>query len=152
MFKEINKINRAIKKKNEPKELLDKREELLDEIYENENKRKSLLVPLRGISDVEIKDVENLIKKINKDIEASKKSLEKAKKDVDKLNAMLSNPKTKEKDIEEINKSLKMLDEYQKLTLEGIKQKENQITIREEQLEYYKNNEDNLVKNSKHTT
>ena len=151
LFKEINKINRAIKKKNEPKELLDKREELLDEIYENENKRKSLLVPLRGISDVEIKDVENLIKKINKDIEASKKSLAKAKKDVDKLNAMLSNPKIKEKDIEEINKSLKMLDEYQKLTLEGIKQKEHQIKISEEQLEYYKNNEVNLVKYRKHT-
>ena len=151
LFKEVDKLNRAIKKKNEPKELLDKREEILEEIYSNEEKRKTMLVPLKGISEVEIKDTEELIKKINKDILDSKKALEKANKDIEKLNKMLSNPKANEEDTEEINKSLKMLNEYQKLTSEGISQKENQIKATEEQLEFFKNNEVPLMKYRKHT-
>ena len=151
LFKQIDKLNRQIKKNNEPKELLDKRELILQEIYSNEDKRQALLVPAKGISDVEIKDTENLIKKIAKDIEDSKKSLEKANRDVEKINKMLSKPNLSEEDKEEINKSLKMLADYQKLTSEGIEQKEKQIKATEEQLEYFKNNEVPLVKYRKHT-
>lgn len=152
LFKEIDKINRQIKKKNEPKELLEQREELLKEIYANEEKRKALLVQLKGINELEIKEAEGLIKKIEADIAKSKKSLEKADKNIEKLNNMLSDSKTKDEDKEEIKKSLKMLEDYKKLTAEGIEQKENQIKIAVENLEDYKKNECPLTELRKHTS
>ena len=152
LFREIDKLNRLIKKQNEPKDLLDERDALLKEIYENEEKRKELLVVKKGISDVEIKDAENLIKKIEKDIEDSNKALAKVDKDIEKLNQMLSDPKTKEEDKADIENSLKMLSDYKKLTEEGIEQKNKQLEATKEQLEYFKNNEVPLVIYRKHSS
>ena len=148
LFKQIDQLNRQIKKQNEPKELLDQREEILREIYMNEDQRKAMLVPVMGINEVEIKDVENLIQRINKDIVSSEKSLERINRERDRLTALLSNPKNS--DIEEVEESLKTLDEYEKLINEGIEQKVNQIKAAEEQLDYLKNNEVPLTKYRKH--
>ena len=151
LFKEINKLNRTIRKKNEPKELLEKRESILKEIYANEEKRKSLLVPCRGISEVEIKDAEQLIKKINDDIVASKKSLVKVDKDHEKMEKYLTKEKLSEENKKQAEKNIKMLDDYKRLTIEGIEQKHHQIKIVEEQLEHFKNDEVDLVEYRKHT-
>ena len=151
LFKEINKLNRTIRKKNEPKELLEKRESILKEIYANEEKRKSLLVPCRGISEVEIKDAEQLIKKINDDIVASKKSLVKVDKDHEKMEKYLAKEKLSEENKKQAEKNIKMLDDYKRLTIEGIEQKHHQIKIVEEQLEHFKNDEVDLVEYRKHT-
>ena len=151
LFKEIDKLNRQIKKKNEPKELLEQRDALLKEIYANEEKRKAMLVQLKGINELEIKEAEGLIKKIDKDIAQSKKSLEKADKNIEKVNTMLADSKYSEEDKLELKKNLKMLEDYKKLTTEGIKQKENQIKIAVENLEEYRKNEVPLTSLRKHT-
>ena len=152
LFKEIDKLNRQIKKKNEPKELLEQRDEILKEIYANEEKRKAMLVQVKGINELEIKEAEILIKKIEKEIAQSKKALEKVKKDTENLEKMLDDFKTKDEDKEEIRKNLKMLADYKKLTEEGIEQKENQIKIAVENLEEYKKSEMPLVSLRKHTS
>jgi multiple sugar transport system ATP-binding protein len=152
LFKEIDKVNRQIKKKNEPKELLEKRDELLKQIYANEEKRKGMLVQVKGINELEIKEAEVLIKKIEKEIVQSKKSLEKVGKNIEKLNETLDDQKTSDEDKVEIKKNLKMLEDYKKLTLEGIDQKENQIKIAVENLEDYKKNETPLTSLRKHTS
>ena len=152
LFKEIDKLNRQIKKQNEPKELLAQRDELLKEIYANEEKRKGMLVQVKGISELEIKEAENLVKKIEKEIAESEKSLKKVEKDIEKLDNLLENPNTSDEDKEEIQKSLKMLKDYEKLVKEGMEQKEGQIQIGVENLEYYKKEEVPLETLRKHTS
>ena len=152
LFKEIDKLNRQIKKKNEPKELLEQRDGILKEIYANEEKRKAMLVQVKGINELEIKEAEVLIKKIEKEIAQSKKALVKVEKDTENLEKMLEDLKTSDEDKEEIRKNLKMLADYKKLTEEGIEQKENQIKIAVENLEDFKKNEMPLVSLRKHTS
>ena len=152
LFAKIDKINRLIKKQNEPKGLLKERDEILKEIYANEEERKKMLVQLVGINELEIKDAEKLIKKIEKEIVQSKQSLLKVGKNIEKLENLRANPNLSAEDIEEIDKSLKMLNDYIVLTEEGIEQKENQIKINVEKLEEYRNNEMPLIQYRKHTS
>ena len=127
LFKKINQINRVIKKKNEPQEALEEREKVLEEIYDNEAKAKSLLVQKRGISEVELKECETTIKKIQDDLKFSENTIEKCHKKINSLEACLANPNLEEADKIAAEESLKNLKDVVRLTGDGIIQKEAQL-------------------------
>ncbi len=150
LFKEIAKINRVIKRKNEPQEALTERERILDEIYANEEEATKLSKQLVGISKLEINDAEKQIKKIEKDLEASAKSLEKCEARIQKVEELLKGDLTEEK-VQFYNDTLKSLQDIKRLTSEGIGQKEHQLEEVKKQKEYFETNEVPLTVYRKHT-
>ena len=80
-------LNRQIKKKNEPQEALEARDDLYTEIYANEDKAVSLLVQKVGINETEIKDREKLINNIEREIVIANKNIERCNLEIEKTQA-----------------------------------------------------------------
>ena len=151
LLKKVNEVNRIIKKKNEPSEALIEREKLLEEIYANEEKAKSLLVQKVGISEVEVKDCEKSIKKIEDDLKFSRKTVEKCKKQIAKFEEMLNDANTQEDKKVSLNEALANLKDILRLTTDGIAQKESQLKEVNEQKKHFEETEGPLVELRKHT-
>ena len=151
LFKKINLINRVIKKKNEPAEALEEREQVLAEIYANEEKAKALLIQKVGVSQVDIDDCEKSIKKIQNDIKSSEKTVEKCQEQIASIEIMLENPNYNEEKKESLEESLNSFKDILRLTTDGIIQKESQLKEIYEQKKYFEVTEVPLVELRKHT-
>ena len=127
LFKQIDKVNRAIKKSNESSETLAKRDEILEEIYANEAKAKSLLVQKVGLSEIEIKECERSIKKIQQDLKSSEKTVGKCELEIERIKKSLENPDLKDEERADLEENLKSLKDVLRLTTDGIIQKEAQL-------------------------
>ncbi len=149
LLREVNKLNRVIKKKNEPAEALENRDKIYNEIFANEEKAKALLVQKVGINEVEIKDAELLIKSIEKEIKLNNVNLENCRKDLEKYNAKLSSEDNDEKR-KELEDLLKSLNDIESLLKEGEAQKALQLEEAKKSLEYYQNNQVPLTIYRKH--
>ena len=150
LFKQINQINKIIKKKNEPLEALEEREKVLEEIYENEKKAKSLLKCKVGISQVDIDDCDKSIKKIENDIKSSEKTIENCKKQIEKAESLLKEEGLEVEKKKQLEESLVNLKDILRLTTEGIAQKQSQLKEVNEQKKYFETNEVELVELRKH--
>lgn len=120
-YHNILSLNRKIKKQHEPKELLDKVDEILDEIYKNEEKIKELQKPIIGIYDEKIKKIEKELRVLEKEKAKLEKQLEKAN---DNVIAVLK---------------------------DGIVQKEHQIDEKKKEIDYFSNTEVHVYKDRKLT-
>ena len=122
LYHRLPSINRKIKKLHEPKELLDQVDEILNEIYANEEEIKKLQKPVIGIYAQKIHKLEKEYKTL-----LNEKS---------KLEKQLS----------------KNFDDVARNTItEGISQKESQLKATENEINYYKNNEVHVCKDRKLT-
>ena len=151
LFKEVAKLNRFIKKKNEPQEVLDQRAELLEEIFANEEKAKSMLVQKVGISELEINDCAKAISKIEKDLNEANETLKKCEKQIENVQHKIDNPNTPSDKVESLKKTLNGLLDIKRLNNEGVAQKETQLEEIKKQKEYFENNEVPLTEYRKHT-
>ena len=127
LYHQLAPLNRKIKKQHEPKELLDKVDEILEEIYRNEEKIVSLQTPIIGFYQDKIKKLEKEYKIIQKEKSKLYKQLDKAllkeNKDVNAINVMQN----------------------------GIEQKDNQLKQKQEEIDYFKNNKVHVYKDRKLT-
>ena len=151
LFKKVNEINRIIKKKNEPAEALEEREKVLEEIYANEEKAKSLLKQKSGISEVEINDCEKSIKKIENDLKFSQKTVDKCQKQITYFENALKEPDLDEEKKASLEESLNKLQDILRLTTDGIIQKESQLKEVVNQRKHFEVTEVPLVELRKHT-
>ena len=151
LFKKVNEINRVIKKKNEPAEALEEREKVLEEIYANEEKAKSLLKQKSGISEVEINDCEKSIKKIENDLKFSQKTVDKCQKQITYFENALKEPDLDEEKKASLEESLNKLQDILRLTTDGIIQKESQLKEVVAQKKHFEVTEVPLVELRKHT-
>ena len=151
LFKQIDKVNRAIKKSNESSETLAKRDEILEEIYANEEKAKSLLVQKVGISEIEIKECERSIKKIQQDLKSSEKTVGKCELEIEKIKKSLENPDLKDEERADLEENLKSLKDVLRLTTDGIIQKEAQLKEVANKKKDFEVSEVPLVELRKHT-
>ena len=150
IFSEIKKLNRQIKKGKEIDELLSKRDELYQEIFANEEQIKSLLKQKEGISELDIKETEALLKRLNKELSNNHKLLVKNSSLIEKLKAKAEALEESEKK-NEILESIQLLENYNKIIENNIQQTESQIESNEQKLEKFKNVEVPLFELRKYT-
>ncbi len=159
LFKAIKKLNRQIKKKNEPKELVNERDNIFEKIYNNEEKRKSLLVQQTGISQLDIKECTKLIDMLKYEIELYNKKIVHLNKKLDQYTARkealsanenIDNEK-KNKRLEELTNEINKITNHINIISDSIEQKKNQLTVTETTLNHFKNNEVPLEELRKHT-
>lgn len=103
--KQIRAINRKFKKNQNDDSLLTPRQELYKQLYENEEKKQSILVQATGIDEYTIKQLEKNIKNKNKAIAKNEAIIAKHQKDYEKECKML---------MEENENSKKQIAEYEK--------------------------------------
>ena len=77
-------MNRHIKKKNEAKELIAERDAIFEEIFQNEERRSSLLIRQTGISELDIKECTKLIETLKYEIELFNKKIAHLNQKLDK--------------------------------------------------------------------
>ena len=146
LFKKINKLNRQIKKKNEPKELLKERDDIFETIFQNEEKIKSMLVRQTGISELDIKEQKQLIEKLKEEKTIYAKKVAHlnnriAKLEQAKLALESSKDPKNDKKLKEISTELERAHNHVNFINEGISQKEEQIKSSEAELVRFQNEE-----------
>ncbi len=149
LFAEAKKLNRAIKKKNEPAELIEKRDAIFETIFKNEEAIKDKLVRKVGKSEIDIKELTKLDELLHYEIILANKKiakLEKQAEDADKKIATCDEKK-KEKAI----KTNEQRKAHIAILKESISQKEWQIEETEKKLDYFKNTDVPLDELRKHT-
>ncbi len=149
ILREINKINRQIRKKNDSEELFNKRDELYNQIFENEEKIKSLRVQKVGISELDIKETTDLIKRLENDLAKSKQRVVKYEALLEQYKAKLESEQDEEKQ-KALKENVELLENHIKFTKEGNEQTEKQIENNKEKLEYFRVNEVPLFELRKH--
>ena len=150
IFSEIKKLNRQIKKDKEIDELLSRRDELYQEIFVNEEQIKSLLKQKEGISELDIKETEALLKRLDKELSNNHKLLVKNSSLIEKLKAKAEALEESEKK-NEILESIQLLENYNKIIENNIQQTESQIESNKQKLENFKNVEVPLFELRKYT-
>ena len=144
-------LNRQIKKKNEPQEALEARNDLYTEIYANEDKAVSLLVQKVGINETEIKDREKLISNIEREIVIANKNIERCNLEIEKTQAKAEKADISEEEKKKVEDDLVELRKILRLLEDGLADKEKQLEDEKQQLEYYKTNETPLTKYRKYS-
>jgi len=149
LLSKIYKLNKQIKKKNEPEDLLKERDDVFNVMLENNEKISALLVQKKGISNLEIKENTELaelitlaIKSTNKKINSNNKRIQKINESKDKI--------SDEKKILEINEEISKLENANKIYEESLKQKNEQLEETIKKIEFYQNNEVPLMVLRKH--
>ena len=134
IFLEIKKINRRIKKAKEAGDLINQRDELYQKIFLNEDKIKALLVQKTDVSELDIKETQALLKRLEKELKDNRKLLADNIAAVEKLKA--KEHADEDKDIQE---SIKLLENYNNILKDNNDQTEIQIENNLEKLKHFQN-------------
>ena len=160
LFKKINKLNRHIKKKNEAKELIAERDAIFEEIFQNEERRSSLLIRQTGISELDIKECTKLIETLKYEIELFNKKIahlnQKLDKQIARKEALEANGNVAEneknnKKLEELNNQIQNIQNHIGILFESIQQKQDQLAVTQEELVRFQSEEVPLDEFRKHT-
>ncbi len=156
LIKQIKNLNRQIKKKNEPHELIEQRDNIFEEIYQNEEEMKTLLVQQTGISQLDIKELTKLSEMLKYEIELFNKKIVHFNKKIEKLEAKKANLESKNngsnKKLDELTKEIEKVQNHVNILTESISQKEEQLKTTEVDLAYYQSTEVPLEEMRKHTS
>ena len=160
LFKKINKLNRHIKKKNEAKELIAERDAIFEEIFQNEERRSSLLIRQTGISELDIKECTKLIETLKYEIELFNKKIAHLNQKLDKqiarkealeANGNVSENEKNNKKLEELNNQIQNIQNHIGILFDSIQQKQDQLAVTQEELVHFQNDEVPLDEFRKHT-
>ncbi len=160
LFKKINKLNRHIKKKNEAKELIAERDAIFEEIFQNEERRSSLLIRQTGISELDIKECTKLIETLKYEIELFNKKIAHLNQKLDKqiarkealeANGNVSENEKNNKKLEELNNQIQNIQNHIGILFDSIQQKQDQLAVTQEELVHFQNEEVPLDEFRKHT-
>lgn len=160
LFKKINKLNRHIKKKNEAKELIAERDAIFEEIFQNEERRSSLLIRQTGISELDIKECTKLIETLKYEIELFNKKIAHLNQKLDKqiarkealeANGNVSENEKNNKKLEELNNQIQNIQNHIGILFDSIQQKQDQLAVTQEELVHFENDEVPLDEFRKHT-
>ena len=149
LFLEIKKINRQIKKAKEINGLLEQRDELYQKIFANEEKIKPLLKQKVGISELDIKETEALLRRLDKELKSNRNLLAKNAALIEKLKAKEQSVTEQEKK-DEILESIQLLENYNNIVKDNTNQTEIQIETNQEKLKHFQNDEVPLFELRKH--
>ena len=149
LFSDIKKINRQIKKAKEANELIANRDELYQRIFANEEKIKPLLKQKVGISELDIKETEALLKRLEKELLKNRKALANNASMMEKLKVKAESTNEEEKK-QEILESIQLLENYNSILKDNTNQTEIQIETNQEKLKHFQNDEVPLFELRKH--
>jgi len=146
----IRLLNKEIKKKNEPAEILKERDEIFEQILVNINKAQKLLVQKVGINELEIKENTELARLITLEISKTKKKIVLNEKQIEKLKAFLEK-NTNDKKLETAKAEITKLENANKIFNDSLIQKNDQLEETIKKVEYYEKTEVPLTVLRKHT-
>ena len=149
LFSDIKKINRQIKKAKDANELIANRDELYQRLFANEEKIKPLLKQKVGISELDIKETEALLKRLEKELLKNRKALANNASMMEKLKVKAESTNEEEKK-QEILESIQLLENYNSILKDNTNQTEIQIETNQEKLKHFQNDEVPLFELRKH--
>lgn len=160
LFKKVKALNRQIKKKSEPEELIKARDDIFEKMFQNEEKMNSLHVRQIGISELDIKELTKLSDLLKYEIELFDKKIirfdEKVKKLESSKEALESknniNDEKTSKKLKEISEEIEKVRNHISVLRDSIAQKEEQLKSTEADLAHFKTTEVPLEEFRKHNS